>query len=134
MSLAPASTASSKSAGLKVPLHRRLGSFLAGCFGLAVLVGLLLVLCSWFIGDSSVWWQMVSWVPAVAMLPVARGMVDFDLPADCKARDATIETLKALKAEAEGKLGIASSSGPSTSAASASTAFASGAAAAEVAD
>ena len=44
---------------------------------------------------------------ANAMLPVARDMVHFDLPGDCKARDAAISTLTALKAEAEGKLGIA---------------------------
>ena len=44
---------------------------------------------------------------ATAMLPVARDMVDFDLPEDCKARDAAISTLTALKAEAEVKLGIA---------------------------
>ena len=44
---------------------------------------------------------------AAAMLPVARGMVSFDLPDDCKARDAAIATLTALKAEAEGKLGTA---------------------------
>ena len=44
---------------------------------------------------------------ATAMLPVARGMVDFDLPEDCKARNATIDTLTSLKSEAESKLGIA---------------------------
>ena len=44
---------------------------------------------------------------ANAMLPVARDMVHFDLPGDCKARDAAISTLTALKAEAEKKLGIA---------------------------
>ena len=43
---------------------------------------------------------------AIAMLPVARGMVDFDLPDDCKARNATIDALSALKAEAEKHLGI----------------------------
>ena len=47
------------------------------------------------------------------MLPVARGMVDFDLPDDCKARNATIDTLVSLKAEAESKLGVAAPPKPS---------------------
>jgi alkaline phosphatase D len=41
------------------------------------------------------------------MLPVAEGMVDFDLPEDCKARNAAIDQLTALMTEAESRLGIA---------------------------
>jgi len=47
---------------------------------------------------------------ANAMLPVANGMVEFDLAADCKARDAAIGALTSLKAEAMGKMGIAAAS------------------------
>ena len=68
---------------------------------------------------------------ANAMLPVARDMVHFDLPDDCKARDAAISTLTALKAEAEGKLGIAPPAAASSQppAASSSAGLASAAAA-----
>jgi len=68
---------------------------------------------------------------ANAMLPVARDMVHFDLPGDCKARDAAISTLTALKAEAEGKLGIAPPAAASSQppAASSSAGLASAAAA-----
>ena len=44
---------------------------------------------------------------AMAMLPVAQGMVDFDLPEDCKARNAAIDQLTSLMTEAESRLGIA---------------------------
>lgn len=42
----------------------------------------------------------------IAMLPVARNMVDFDCVDDRKAKNATIETLQKLKIEAESKLGL----------------------------
>ena len=58
---------------------------------------------------------------AMAMLPVAEGMVDFDLPEDCKARNAAIDQLTALMTEAESRLGIAApapkaTAGPSSAA------------------
>ncbi|MEC7352665.1 MAG: hypothetical protein VYD99_06010, partial [Planctomycetota bacterium] len=28
-----------------------------------------LVIASWLVGDGSLWWQRLSWVPAVALLP-----------------------------------------------------------------
>ena len=54
---------------------------------------------------------------ATRMMPVARGMVDFDRPEDCKARNGAIDTLTALKAEAETKLGIATPKPPPTASA-----------------
>lgn len=58
---------------------------------------------------------------AMAMLPVAQGMVDFDLPEDCKARNAAIDQLTSLMTEAESRLGIAvpapkATAGPSSAA------------------
>ena len=52
---------------------------------------------------------------AACMLPVAYGMIDFDLPEDCKQRNSTIETLTALRAEADGKLGLSSTTTPAGS-------------------
>jgi hypothetical protein len=52
---------------------------------------------------------------AVAMLPVARGMVEFQVPGDCKARNSAIDNLTSLKAEAESKLGMPSSPKPKNS-------------------
>lgn len=37
------------------------------CIGLLSLV--LLVVASWLVGDHSLWWQTLSWVPAVGLLP-----------------------------------------------------------------
>ena len=47
----------------------RLWSFAAGCLGVFVLCALLVVIASWFVGEASLWWQRLSWVPMISMVP-----------------------------------------------------------------
>ena len=56
-------------------LARRVWSFFIGCLGLVVLCAGVLVIASWFVGDTSLWWQMISWVPAIALVPVLGGVL-----------------------------------------------------------
>ena len=93
------------------------------------------MLCSvprYIVDNAKVFKAAKQWQAAreycIQMLPVARHMVDFDVPNDRKAKDATIDALTALKAEAESKLGITvakktpAAAAPSSAAASASAA------------
>lgn len=70
MPLAPAALAPRGTQPTRGSFLKRLGSFLAGCLGLMALGGVVLMVASWFVGDRSVWWQMLSWIPAIVMVPV----------------------------------------------------------------
>ena len=47
----------------------RLGwSWCAGLFGVLVLGLVILVALAWLVGDTSLWWQRLSWIPAILLL------------------------------------------------------------------
>ena len=73
MPLEPAPSNPSSSKRSRRSLALRVWAFLVGCLGLVVLAGVVLVIISWFVGDTSLWWQMISWVPAIAVVPVLGG-------------------------------------------------------------
>ena len=50
------------------PLQRACSRLAAGA-GLLVLALVILVACAWLVGDTSLWWQRLSWIPAVLLLP-----------------------------------------------------------------